>query len=177
MTAGPSASGRHGAGFVSAQARPPTASPDAGASSRPGPSCPRKKRPPAAFIAERGQRPASAPPGTGQADLVRGANAAGGSRLKPAPAGRSEDPRPLRLTLSLLRLQRAARRLGCSQRGFLRGLSLLSRPTAQKKDAFRNMAAHGQGSWSSKSSDGLDEVNVILTPANTAPALQPWIEE
>lgn len=58
----------------------------------------REKTPPGALTAERSHRP------LGQDRLTRagGPNAAGDSGLKPVLTGHSEDPRPLRLTLSLL---------------------------------------------------------------------------
>lgn len=56
---------------------------------------------PGALTAERSQRPAPLP-GPDRLTRAGGPNAAGDSGLKPVLTGRSEDPRPLRLTLSLL---------------------------------------------------------------------------
>lgn len=61
----------------------------------------REKTPPGALTAERSQRPAPLP-GPDRLTRAGGPNAAGDSGLKPVLTGRSEDPRPLRLTLSLL---------------------------------------------------------------------------
>lgn len=128
---------------------------------------------PGALTAERSQRPAPLP-GPDRLTRAGGPNAAGDSGLKPVLTGRSEDPRPLRLTLSLLcpgcrngAMSRMAARPPAA--ALAEGCKRTAEADCSGKRCLSQYARSLPRLWSPKSSDGAGrEGGHLHAPAHSA---------